>query len=298
MNNYHRLRIAGTDETAALELPEQVQLAVDDLAGEMREGLLALSVGVGMKVMNELIEEELAHPCGPKGKHDPKRSAHRHGSRGSSVVLGGRKVSARRPRARSTEGSELPIRTWELFSSEDLLSERTVETMLAGLSTRRYRSGLEPTGTEDRSSSRSAISRRFVPRTRERLGELMSPSGARGSGRAHARRRPGSRAHLRGRARDRLRGLQAPARALGGGDREQGGLSARPRRLGRGAGGDRRREGAGQGRRAVLGRGAVVQRCQRHSVPRAWAPRVEEVMRHELIHAQARVRQPVEVRSR
>ncbi len=38
MNNYHRLRTAGHDETGELELPEHVQLAVDDLAGKMREG--------------------------------------------------------------------------------------------------------------------------------------------------------------------------------------------------------------------------------------------------------------------
>jgi putative transposase len=174
VNNYHRLRIAGRDETGEFELPEQVQLAVDDLAGKMREGLLALSVGVGMKVMNELIQEELARLCGSKGKHDPERTAHRHGSRPSKVVLGGRKVAACRPRARGTEGSEVPLRTWELFRSEDLLEERTVETMLAGLSTRRYEAALEPTGAEGSSTSRSAASRRFVRRTRERLGELMS----------------------------------------------------------------------------------------------------------------------------
>ncbi len=174
MKDYHRLRIAGNEESAEVELPKQVALAIDDLAGKMREGLLALSVGAGLKVMDELIEEELVRLCGPKGKHDPERTASRHGGRSAKVVLGGRKVRARRPRARRTNGEEVPIGTWELFASEDLLDERTVETMLAGLSTRRYRQALEPTGTEGSSTSRSAASRRFVRRTRERLGELMS----------------------------------------------------------------------------------------------------------------------------
>jgi transposase-like protein len=174
VNNYHRPRIADQRETSELELPEQVQLAIDDLAGRMREGLLALSVGVGLKVMDELIEEELVRLCGPKGKHDPRRVASRHGSRPAKVVLGGRKLGARRPRARSVADEELPIRTWELFSAEDLLDERTVETMLAGLSTRRYETALEPTGEQGSSTSRSAVSRRFVRRTGERLGELMS----------------------------------------------------------------------------------------------------------------------------
>ena len=174
MEKYHGLRTATVDEASQLDLPDEVQIEIAGLAGKMREGLLALSVGVGLEVMNELIAEELSALCGPKGKHDPERSVHRHGSRQAKVVLGGRKVTARRPRARTTEGEEAPIRTWELFAAEDLLRERTVEVMLAGLSTRRYAAGLEPTATEDRSTSRSAVSRRFVAKTREALGELMS----------------------------------------------------------------------------------------------------------------------------
>ena len=175
MKDYHGPRTATAAEAPELELPEQIQLGITDLAGKMREGLLALSVGVGLKVMDELIEEELERLCGPKGKHDLERTASRHGARGSRVVLGGRKVAVRRPRARTVDDQELPLRTWELFRSEDLLAERTVEVMLAGLSTRRYADGLEPTGVEgERSTSRSSVSRRFVRRTKERLGELMS----------------------------------------------------------------------------------------------------------------------------
>ncbi len=111
----------------------------------MREGLLALSVGVGLKVMNELIEEELSQLVGPKGKNDRARGAKRHGSRRAQVVLGGRKVPARRPRPRTANGKEeLKLRTFSHFASEDLLQEQTVERVLAGLSTRRYRAASSP----------------------------------------------------------------------------------------------------------------------------------------------------------
>jgi transposase-like protein len=174
MEDYHSSRIVDRDGLDGVRLPGEVQLALDDLAGSVREGLLALSVGVGLKVMDELLEEELRALVGPKGRHDPERTATRHGSRSGQVVLGGRKVQVRRPRARSREGRELPLRTYAHFASDDLLSERTVQTMLAGLSTRRHRSALEPTGTEDRSVSKSAVSRRFVARTRRLLAELMA----------------------------------------------------------------------------------------------------------------------------
>jgi transposase-like protein len=174
MEKYQTRRIIGAGELGELSLPGEIQLALDDLAGSVREGLLALSVGVGLKVLQELLAEELGAVVGPKGKHDPARTASRHGSRPGQVVLGGRKVQVRRPRARTTDGSELPLRTWSHFASDDLLQERTVETMLAGLSTRRHRRALEPTGTEDRSVSRSAVSRRFVERTRRSLAELLA----------------------------------------------------------------------------------------------------------------------------
>jgi putative transposase len=89
-------------------------------------------------------------------------------------VLGGGKVQVRRPRARTTDGWELALRADAHFASDELLSERTVETMLAGLSTRRHRAALEPTGTDDRSVSKSAVSRRFVARTRRALAELLA----------------------------------------------------------------------------------------------------------------------------
>lgn len=174
MDKYQGTRIARRDELDGLSLPGEVQLALDGLAGSVREGLLALSVGVGLKVLDELLEEELVALVGPKGKHNPERSAGRHGSRRGQVVLGGRKLQVRRPRARTREGRELALRTYAHFAADDLLSERTVETMLAGLSTRRHRRALEPTGTEDRSVSKSAVSRRFVERTRRSLAELMA----------------------------------------------------------------------------------------------------------------------------
>ena len=66
---------------------------------------------------------------------------------------------------------------YELFASTELLGELALERMMAKLSTRRYRAGLEPVGTEieadARATSRSAVSRRFVTMTERALDELM-----------------------------------------------------------------------------------------------------------------------------
>ncbi len=73
-------------------LPEPVQEALGELVGAAREGLLALSVEVGLGVLRELLEREVEETVGPKGKHDPGRSAVRHGHENGEVTLGGRRV--------------------------------------------------------------------------------------------------------------------------------------------------------------------------------------------------------------
>ena len=62
-------------------------------------------------------------------------------------MLGGRKVTVTRPRARHLDGSgEVELATYKHFNTEDLLGEMALERMVAGLSTRNYSAGLEPVG--------------------------------------------------------------------------------------------------------------------------------------------------------
>ncbi|PZS24435.1 MAG: IS256 family transposase, partial [Pseudonocardiales bacterium] len=168
-----------TDQEATSELPDRVQEALGELAGAAKEGLLALSVGVGLGVLAEIMEAEVEEVVGPKGKHDPDRTAKRHGHEEGSVTLGGRRAPISRPRVRSADDEhELPLATYRHFADRDALTAVVLERMLAGVSTRRYRRTGEPVGAEvedaSRSTSKSAVSREFVSRTREHLLELMS----------------------------------------------------------------------------------------------------------------------------
>jgi putative transposase len=83
-----------TTDRAQLELPEQVTVAVAQLAGAAREGLLALAVGAGLQVLQVMLAEDVERLVGPKGRHNPERAAVRHGSESGQVTLGGRRVRA------------------------------------------------------------------------------------------------------------------------------------------------------------------------------------------------------------
>ena len=147
--------MSGSAELEAEDLPERVTIALRELAGTAKEGLLAFSVGIGLAVLNELFEAEVSRLAGPKGKHDPDRRAYRHGHEPRQVTLGGRRVPVNKPRVRSLAEEELELRTFRTFATRDLLNEAALGRMLAGLSTRRYSAGLEPVGqVEARATSK------------------------------------------------------------------------------------------------------------------------------------------------
>jgi putative transposase len=163
----------------AVVLPDAVSVAVSELAGELEEGLLAFAVGAGLQVLGAILDAEVTALAGPKGRHDPQRSAVRHGSDDGLVTLGGRQVSVTRPRVRTADrSSELALPTYELVSSTEVLGRMAMERMLAKVSTRRYGAALEPVGTgveaRSRGTSRSAVSRRFVAATETALAELKA----------------------------------------------------------------------------------------------------------------------------
>jgi putative transposase len=120
------------------ELPVRVQEALGELAAAAREGLLALSVGVGLGVLAELMEEEVIGVVG---------LARPGAGRGAPRTRGGRSNARRAPccgRAPSNPVSRRQQRVLACdlnrqFADRDPLTRVVLERMLAGVSTRRCR---------------------------------------------------------------------------------------------------------------------------------------------------------------
>ena len=114
-----------------------------------------------------------------------------------------RRVPISRPRVRTADDTaEIGLDSYQEFASRDLLGEVVLERMLAGVSTRRSRRVDEPVGEqvghEARSTSKSAVSRSFVARTRTALEELLGRdlSGSGAGGGDDRRDRPGRVTHV------------------------------------------------------------------------------------------------------
>jgi putative transposase len=159
-------------------LPPRIQDALGEFVGAAKEGLLALSVGIGLGVVHELMEAEVDEVVGPKGKWNRDRAAKRHGHEQGSMTLGGRRVQVNRPRVRTADDErELPVTTYEYFADRDPLTRAVMDRMLAGVSARKYARVGEPVGEEveqaSTSTGKSTVSERFIDQTRTALSELM-----------------------------------------------------------------------------------------------------------------------------
>jgi transposase-like protein len=146
------------------------------LAALVRKDLLELVHQLGLQAFATMLEAERTELCGERYKHNAARRATRAGTTRGELAFGGRRVSVTRPRVVDREGHEVPLSTWTEFSTNDPLERRALEQMAVGVSTRKYKRSLEalPDSIEARGTSKSAVSRRFVSLTTEKLSEWMS----------------------------------------------------------------------------------------------------------------------------
>ena len=107
MKGYQKERASVNGSIEVMDMEPLVELA--------SEGLLALSLQVGLEVLRQMLAGDVMALAGAKGRHNPDRSAYRHGTEMTRVVMGGQKVSVKRPRVRSREGSELQLPTLSVF---------------------------------------------------------------------------------------------------------------------------------------------------------------------------------------
>jgi transposase-like protein len=144
--------------------------------GKMRDQLMELIVGAGVKAIEGVLAESVTALCGARYGRRAAEEPRRWGRQPGELVLGGRKARIQRPRVRQA-GKEVDIPAYWALQAADPLQERALEQMLVGVSTRQYRRSLEEfPGLETASTSKSAVSRRFVAATAERLEALTEKS--------------------------------------------------------------------------------------------------------------------------
>lgn len=146
-------------------------ISLSDFRSFVQDSLEAKVRALGIALINDLLNEEIEHLCGPAGSHKKKQGrAHRGGSELGWVVLNNQRVQIRRPRARR-DGQEIPLGRYEALQSMNNVGDFVERMMVNGISTRSYDRVIDKFD-KDLGLSKSAVSREFVRKSRGALNEL------------------------------------------------------------------------------------------------------------------------------
>jgi transposase-like protein len=151
----------------SVELPFSVAQIIEGVSQEAEQ----LAGEAGLLIMKAVMDAEVESIAGPKGNHDPERTATRWTAQPGYVVLAGKKASVIRPRVRTLTGREVKLRSYERFQSAPRRQASIYKKLVNGISTRKYKQAIDDF-TQGYGVSKSAVSRQMVEATRGALQKL------------------------------------------------------------------------------------------------------------------------------
>lgn len=153
----------------------QLSLHIPSVIASLGETVERVAGEAGLLVMKAIIDEEVEHLAGPRYGHDAERRASRWGSEESYLVFGGKKVPFRRPRVRSLEGDEVPLKRYALFQGDGRLQRAVANKVVHSVSMRNYSRVVDDV-VDGYGIQRSSVSRQWKAVSEERLRELLERS--------------------------------------------------------------------------------------------------------------------------
>ncbi len=147
-----------------LPMPELMQ----DVAGAIEEA----ACRAGLLVIKGLIDEEVEQFAGPRYAHQDQRPGLRWGSEEGTIVFAGRKVALKRPRVRSRQGEEIPLRRYAALGQPTRMQEAVHPRILRRVSMRDYAGVLDEV-CDGYGIDKSSVSRHWKAASAQQLRELM-----------------------------------------------------------------------------------------------------------------------------
>ena len=142
----------------------------------IRTDAMDFILSAGITALRELVEDEIRNLCGDRYRNVADRALTRWGTTESPIVLGGKRILIERGRVRDVrKRSEVRLKTLDACNSQDLLVERQLESMLIGVSSRKFVRSEEARaiGMKNYADSKSSVSRNFVLKTRQKLNDWL-----------------------------------------------------------------------------------------------------------------------------
>jgi len=162
--------------TSAGIVASGIERAWEDVAASFERFCLT----AGIATLAELMERDAAEVCGARHSRTGDRQGYRWGRTTGKLGFHGGKVAIERPRVRArADGAEMALPSWQAAQAEDWLGRWAMNLMLINVSTRRFGRAVRlPEGdiaaTAGSGVSKSAVSRRLVALSAERMSEWMA----------------------------------------------------------------------------------------------------------------------------
>ena len=166
MTAYRKAKIEATRKDQALTV--QMELPMAELVAGLRDDIEALAAQVGLTIVKAVMKSEVESQLGEWGQ----QSAYRHGQQRGYIVYAGRKVAVKRPRVRSKDNQEVPLKSYQAFQSEGRMQKAVAKKVIRQCSTRNYEGALDDC-LDGYGIKRSSVSRHFKVTTAAELKELL-----------------------------------------------------------------------------------------------------------------------------
>ena len=136
-------------------------------------------LAAGIDALGAMMEKDAEEACGARHVRSAGRRGHRWGRTQGKIGFHAGKVTVERPRVRDLAGQELVLPSWDRAVAEDWLGKWAMNLMLINVSTRRFGRAVRlPEGdiaaAPGAGVSKSAVSRRFVALSAERMSQWMA----------------------------------------------------------------------------------------------------------------------------
>ena len=163
------------DSTSAGIVASGIETAWENVAASFERFCLT----AGGTTLAEMMEQDAVGLCGRRHGRSVDRRGYRWGRTAGKLGFHGGKVAIERPRVRAAGGAEVALPSWEAAQAEDWLGRWAMNLMLINVSMRRFGRAVQlPEGdiaaTSGAGLSKSAVSRRFVALSAERMSEWMA----------------------------------------------------------------------------------------------------------------------------
>jgi len=166
MATYRKAKIEAIEKEQRLTL--QMDLPMAELIAGVREDIEALAAQVGLTIMKAVMNREVEGELGEWGQ----QKAYRHGQQRGYVVYAGRKIAVERPRLRSKDKQELPLKSYQAFQSDGRMQRAVARKLMRQCSSRNYEGALDEC-LDGYGIKRSSVSRHFKVTTAAELKELL-----------------------------------------------------------------------------------------------------------------------------